>query len=406
MASGASRQICFINAAHCLTHYALLILPTAVLAMTDPAGVFGADYGTILALSTGMFVLYGVGSLPQGWLAARLGRKALMAAFFFGTGASLVAAGLSAGPWALALALGLAGLFAAIYHPVGTAMLIEAAGTKPGRAIGVNGVFGNLGVALAPIVTAFLAQQLGWRAAFLAPGALFAGLGAAWLREPAYDLCAHGKLTDFPAIPQALVRRAVIVLLMVAIVSGVIFNAFTLLLPKLMQERLARNAELLPIVGTLAFGVTLCGAVTQFTLGRLIDKHRLKRVLLPLALFLAPAMLAMSFVNGWPVLILAAIIAALIFGQATINEAMAARYISPVMRTKMYSVRFFVGFLGSAGAAPLVGLLYERTGSLGAVIMVLSAFALVTLGCAFYFPDRSEELKPELWSAGVLSAAE
>ena len=64
------QQIVFINAAHGLTHYSLLILPTAVLAMARPGGPFGADYGPIVALATGMFVLYGVGSLPQGWLAA------------------------------------------------------------------------------------------------------------------------------------------------------------------------------------------------------------------------------------------------------------------------------------------------------------------------------------------------
>ena len=68
----------------------------------------------------------------------------------------------------LAVAWPAPAVFAAIYHPIGTAMLVEAAGDKPGRAIGVNGVFGNLGVALAPVVTAFLADQAGWRAAFLA----------------------------------------------------------------------------------------------------------------------------------------------------------------------------------------------------------------------------------------------
>ena len=73
-------------------------------------------------------------------------------------------------PLLLAVALAGAGLFAAIYHPIGTTMLVEAAGDKPGRAIGVNGVFGNLGVALAPVVTAFLANQVGWRAAFIVPG--------------------------------------------------------------------------------------------------------------------------------------------------------------------------------------------------------------------------------------------
>ena len=35
------RQIVFINTAHTITHYSLLILPTAVLAMAVPGGPFG-----------------------------------------------------------------------------------------------------------------------------------------------------------------------------------------------------------------------------------------------------------------------------------------------------------------------------------------------------------------------------
>lgn len=37
----AARQILFINTAHTITHYSLLILPTAVLAMAVPGGLFG-----------------------------------------------------------------------------------------------------------------------------------------------------------------------------------------------------------------------------------------------------------------------------------------------------------------------------------------------------------------------------
>jgi MFS family permease len=400
------RQIVFINLAHCLTHYSLLILPTAVLVMARPDGTFGAHYGPILALATGMFVLYGVGSLPQGWLAARVGRKAMMAVFFVGTGLSLVVAGLVSTPLGLALALAAAGMFAAIYHPIGTAMLVDIAGAKPGRAIGINGVFGNLGVALAPVISAFLAQQSGWRSAFMAPGLVCVVAGLAWLREPPFDHHAQATPRSFPEIPPALVRRAVIVLLLIAVVSGLVFNSFTLLLPKLMQERLASSPQLLPIVGTLAFLVTLCGAVTQFTVGHLLDRTTLKRVFLPLALVLAPALGLLGAAHGWPVLILAAMVAAVIFGQVTVNETMTARYISPALRTRMYSIRFFVGFLGGAAAAPLVGLVHERTGSLAAVIIVLAAFALITLGCALFFPDRREELQPHLWNAGALSPAE
>jgi MFS family permease len=387
----------FINAAHSLTHYCLLILPTAVLAMARPSGPFGAEYGAIMQLATGMFVLYGLFSLPQGWLAARLGRKNLMLAFFLGTGFSLIASGFANTPGMLAAALASAGLFAAIYHPVGTAMLVEAAGERPGRAIGVNGVFGNFGVALAPVATAFLAAQAGWRAAFVVPGAFCALLGLFWLRVPALDPHATRMAKAFPPTPHYLVRRAVVVLLVIAAVSGLVFNAFTLLLPKLMQERMAADPNLLPLVGAAAFLATLCGAATQFTVGRLIDRTTLKRVFLPMSLVLVPALLVLAGAHGLLVLPVAGVVAATMFGQVTINETMTARYISPGLRTRMYSIRFFVGFLGSAAAAPLVGFLHDRSGSQVLAVLVLAAFALVTLACALIFPDRREELQPELW---------
>ena len=401
----AARQIAFINTAHTFTHYSLLILPTAVLAMAMPGGVFGDSYGPILALATGMFVLYGLLSLPQGWLAQRFGRKALMTAFFLGTGVSLVASAFARSPWMLAATLSGVGVFTAIYHPIGTTMLVEAAGDKPGRSIGVNGVFGNIGVALAPVVTAFLAAQFGWRAAFLLPGLLCLIVGFVWLRTPIVEGAAHRGARPFPVIPRYLVRRAVIVLMSIAVVSGLVFNAFTLLLPKLMAERLAGSPDLLPVVGALAFLATLCGALTQFSVGRMIDKHTLKRVFLPVSLILAPAMGLLAVAEGWVVMPLAGAVAASIFGQVTVNETMAARYISPELRARIYSIRFFVGFLGAAAAAPVVGFLHERTGNLTLVTLVLAGFSVVTLACALFFPDRPEELAPERWEA-VAAAAE
>ena len=401
----AARQIAFINTAHTFTHYSLLILPTAVLAMAMPGGVFGDSYGPILALATGMFVLYGLLSLPQGWLAQRFGRKALMTAFFLGTGVSLVASAFARSPWMLAATLSGVGVFTAIYHPIGTTMLVEAAGDKPGRSIGVNGVFGNIGVALAPVVTAFLAAQFGWRAAFLLPGLLCVAVGVVWLRTPIVEGAAHRGARPFPVIPRYLVRRAVIVLMSIAVVSGLVFNAFTLLLPKLMAERLAGSPDLLPVVGALAFLATLCGALTQFSVGRMIDKHTLKRVFLPVSLILAPAMGLLAVAEGWVVMPLAGAVAASIFGQVTVNETMAARYISPELRARIYSIRFFVGFLGAAAAAPVVGFLHERTGNLTLVTLVLAGFSVVTLACALFFPDRPEELAPERWEA-VAAAAE
>ncbi len=400
MRNQATRQIVFINTAHFLNHYILLILATAVLGMVSQAPeAFGREYGAILALGTAMFVLYGLGALPMGWLQDRFGRRTMMAIFYFGTGAGLLVAGMAQSPLVLTLALAFMGACAAIYHPIGTAMLVEAAGDKVGRAMGVNGAFGNIGVACAPVCTALLAAKLGWHVAFLLPGAVCIGIGLLWLREPAFDMTkAAGPQKPFPPIPPAVVRRAVVVLMSIAAVSGLVFNAFSLLLPKLMEERLATSPDLLPVVGMLAFLATLCGGLTQFTVGRMIDRHTLKGVFMPLALVQMPCMVALAFVQGWLVLPLAGIMAASIFGQVTVNETMTARYIAPALRAKLYSIRFTVGFMGAAAASPLVGFLHESTGTLSMALLVLAGFGVVTALCALAFPNRPEELRPELWA--------
>ena len=159
------------------------------------------------------------------------------------------------------------------------------------------------------------------------------------------------------------------------------------------------SAEERPVIGALAFFATLCGGLTQFTVGRMIDKLTLRRVFLPLAMAQMPLMLLLSFVEGPMVLPLSAALAASIFGQVTVNETMTARYIAPALRVKLYSIRFFIGFLGAAAAAPIVGLLHDATGNLAATLLVLAGFSAVTLACALFFPDRQEELRPELWNA-------
>lgn len=402
----ATRQVCFINAAHSFTHYGLLVLATAVLAMVQQDGeAFGTDYGPILAIGTAMFVLYGLGALPMGWLAERFGRKAMMGAFFLGSGGGMALAGFTSGPWGLAMALAVMGAFSAIYHPIGTAIIAEAGGDRVGRAMGINGVFGNLGVALAPVVTAFLAAHFGWRYAFVLPGLICMAIGVLYLREPPFDAKKSGVTTrPFPAIPADVVRRAVISLLMIATVSGLVFNAYTLLLPKLMQERLANNPDLLPVVGMLAFLATICGGLTQYTVGQLIDRKTLKSVFMPLAVVQVPGLLALSFLDGWAVLPVSALVASAIFGQVTVNETMTARYVAPELRAKLYSVRFTVGFLGAALASPLVGFLHEATGDMALAMVVLAGVASVTLACAMWFPNRQEELRPELWNRPAAAA--
>ena len=167
-ARDARLSIGFINWAHALDHYVMLIFPTVVIGLEL---IYGRSYAELIALGTASFVAFGIFSLPAGWLADRWSRRNMMVLFYAGCGLSLVAAALAPNLIGLAIALFALGVFAAIYHPVGTAMLIEQA-TARGRSLAFNGVCGNVGAALAAGVTALLAAAFGWRAAFLVPGVI------------------------------------------------------------------------------------------------------------------------------------------------------------------------------------------------------------------------------------------
>ena len=77
------RTLRFVNVAHALDHFVLLIYPTAVIAIAAQTGL---SYGELIKLATGAFVAFGLCALPMGWLADRFGRRNMLAIFFFGYG--------------------------------------------------------------------------------------------------------------------------------------------------------------------------------------------------------------------------------------------------------------------------------------------------------------------------------
>src|SRR2546421_2921943 len=171
-----SRVITFVNAAHFIDHYAMLIFAAAVIIM-GPA--LGMAYRELLPYAPRGFVAFGAASLLPGWLGDRGRRRHMMVIFFVGIGASMIAVGLVRTPLQLGAALLSIGLFASIYPPVGTAMIVSYA-DKLGREMGLNGVWGNLGVASSALVTGVIGQYVGWRWAFIIPGIVTVLIGIAF----------------------------------------------------------------------------------------------------------------------------------------------------------------------------------------------------------------------------------
>ena len=400
-----TRVIGFINAGHLIDHMVMLIFPTAVLGMQVD---FAEPYSKLIVLALGGFIAFGAGSLPAGWLGDRWSRRSMLAVFFLGTGIATFATGFTQTRWQLGVGLTAIGLFAAIYHPVGTAMLVGHAG-RVGRAIGVNGVWGNLGVASAAIVTGGVTQWLGWRWAFFLPGAVSFAIGAAYLAlvPPEANRDGSRAIARNSRFPRAVLVRAFAVLALVTLSGGVVFNAATVALPKLVDERLPQLAGSTLGVGMLVCAVYIVGAMSQLIMGRLIDRHPLKVGFLAVALFQAPLLLAASVVSGWPMIVVLTGLVFAVFGQITFNDGMVARYTDAGWRARVYALRYLLSFGVAASAIPLVAVMHAH-GGFRALFEVLAGFgALVTLGAVF-FPYRRDELADTIPVAprATVSAAE
>jgi MFS family permease len=363
----------FLNWAHALDHFVILIYPTVVIEL---AAVYGRSYASLIALSTASFVAFGLFALPAGWLGDHWSRRNLMMAFYIGCGLSLVAAAFAPSLTVLAIALFSLGVFAAIYHPVGTAMIIEHAKER-GRTLAFNGVCGNLGVSLAAGITAALTAALSWRGAFLVPGLICIATGIIyfWLSPPEHRHAAARSRAPDVALSPIIAAAIFALFVVVALSAGLVFNTISVALPKIVDERVSSGISLV-LVGGLTTAVFLCGAVAQITVGRLVER------IPPHILFAAIAVMQFSgvvwaaYANGATLLIALAFTMAAIYGQITVNDLLIARYTADAWRGRIYAVRYFITFMISGVAVSMIALLYAR----GGFGLVLGATAIIAMG--------------------------
>jgi MFS family permease len=374
------REISFLNLAHALDHFVLLIYPTVVIGLEL---VYNRPYSELIALSSTAFVAFGIFSLPAGWLADRWSRRNMMAAFYFGCGASLIAIALAPNLLALSIAMFMLGMFAAIYHPVGMAMLIQASGAN-GRTLAFNGVCGNLGVSLAAGISGALAYWIDWRAAFFVPSLVLLASGAAYVWLTPDDRHNVNKRVSKAAVP--LTPRVMAMLfglfLFIALTAGLVFNVLTIALPKIVDEGLAKDVSLV-MIGSIATMVLICGAIAQLAIGRLVEKFSAAYLFAVVtALGFAGNMWA-TYATGIPLMIALAIAIAAIYAQVTVNDILLARYTADAWRGRVYAVRYFTLFVSAGIAIAMISLLHKSGGFslvLGANSIVALCMFLATLG--------------------------
>jgi MFS transporter, FSR family, fosmidomycin resistance protein len=383
----ADLALIFSSVGHFFAHLLMLLYPTVVLVLE---GQWGMSYGDLLSLSLGGFVLFGLGALPAGWLGDRWSAEGMMVLFFIGTGGAAIAAGLTDGPIALALGLSGIGLFGSIYHPVGTAWLVRNARNR-GRALGMNGIAGSIGLGAAAFVAGALAQIIGWRAAFIIPGALCVITGLVL-----FSCVRRGNLvpakTDRHPEPEASrsdVVRTFIVLSFTMLADGTISQALPVALPKAFAAGLTGLTD----GGTLDAGgfvtlVFLVAATAQLAGGWLADRFAMKAVYVLAWAVQAPVFVVAAQARDVP--LLAAMIAVNYLGVLTIpaENALLARYTPAKWRATAFGAKFLLALGVSTIGIKLVAVIYDSTGSFSPLWLTLGGCAAFVAVAGLFLPGR------------------
>jgi FSR family fosmidomycin resistance protein-like MFS transporter len=387
----ARLALAFANAGHVTTHLLMLLYPTVVLALQRR---FALSYGELMLLSLPGTVLYGAGALPAGFLGDRWSAERMMVLFYLGSGAAAIVTGLATGPLGIAIGLALIGLFGSIYHPVGIAWLVRNAENR-GRVLGWNGIFGSIGVGIAPATAGALTQWIDWRAAFLLPGAVALAMGVALavLVRQGVVVAAKTDLKPQPEPGRGEAMRAFFALSVTMLAAGVIYQAMTVVLPKLFEVRLAGLIGGSTLgAGGFASLVFAEGMVMPLLGGWLADRYSLKWVYVASWALSVPIFVLTVKLFELPLFGATMMIFSLMSMVTPTENALLVRYTPGRWRATAFGAKFVLSLGVASLGVPLVAFIYDRTGDFAWLFLVLAVLAALIVAAGLFLPREGERL--------------
>lgn len=353
--NAAQRQILWTaSLSHGLIHVYELAVPALLLLIQSEFSVGDLALGRVVTLYG---LLFGLGALPAGLVADRLGSKRLLVLCLWGSAASVAGMAASRSLTGFAVSAACMGLCLSIYHPAGTALITQSL-PLAGRTFALHGMAGNLGVACSTVVAGTLGALLGWRWGLGVLALCGVGLGLfVVLALPASGIV-HVSGAARP------VRPSSYALLLVAVgCTGVVYRGMTTFLPKFFATRYAADAATGTALGgmltTLALLVGLAG---MHVAGRLADGGRDASLLfLCGAVLQAPFLVALGYAHGAVLVPLAMALSFFHFFTQPSGNQMVADLTPPRLRGLGYGLYFFVSFGGGSLGATLGGWISERS---------------------------------------------
>ena len=379
---------------HLLTALVVPLLPF----IRDGFGLTYAQSGLVVSAFT---LAYGIGQLPAGWLADKIGPKYVLTVGIAGVALAGAAVGLSIGFGALIAFLILMGITGGGYHPA-AAPLISAAVPAPqrGRALGLHLIGGSSSHLVSPLVGVAIAGLIGWRGAFVTislPVFVF-GLALFWIltRDEVRARTGPDKaaVRSDDAAAEIPTRPSVItVFLVMTATVGAFTGSVIAFIPLYLVDVFGASEQAAAVFLSAFFATGLWASPLG---GSISDKYGPLTVFLILAIATGPLIIFLGAAPHWIVVAFVMLgIGMTLFVRMPVSEAYLVTAVRKKNQSTVLGIYFFAGMEASGVLTPVLGHTIDvygfRTGFAG-VGAVLTG--VVTIGCIVLFVLKHTR-KPE-----------
>jgi len=373
---------CFVLA-H-FVHHLLTALPIPLLPLIRSD--YALDYTLSGWVVSAFNLAYGIGQLPAGWLADRIGPRIIITVGICGVALAGLGIGLSQSFWMLILFLALMGFLGGGYHPASPPLIAASVEAKNrGRALGLHTIGGGASFFLAPLIGAAIAAYWGWRGSFLwlaGPTLLFGLFFYFILKRPGSSPAGGGVAPSSPASDGSseYSPRNLAVFIFLSTFTGAIIFATISFIPLFLVDHFGIAKERAGAFFALIYSAGLWVSPIG---GYLSDRWGRIPVILTVCFLAGPVIFLLQLAPGqWGILILLLLIGVIIYVRMPVSESYIIRHTSPRNRSTILGIYFFGSMEGGGILTPVGGYLIDHYG-FGASFTISGALLLtVTFICA------------------------
>jgi MFS family permease len=348
---------------------------------------FALDYTQSGLLISAFSLSYGIGHLPAGWLADRIGYRVMITLGISGVALAGLFIGLAPTYIMMIVFMVLMGLSGGGYHPASTPVI--SASVEPqnrGRALGIHIIGGSASYFLSPLIAAAIAVAWGWRGSFITLAVPTFALGIVIFMLLGRRI-AKGKpeerTTTAPAEapPPGHLRRLVSFITLSTLTQAITFATISFI-PLFLVDHFGIDEE----AAAALLGLTFSAGFWAGPLGGYLS-DRLGRV---------PVILAVCFIAGptfhlltqvpygWGIGALLLIIGMVIYVRMPVSEAYIITHTSDRNRSTILGIYYFTGVEGSGVLAPVMGHLIDQFGFHFSFTVAGAAIFTATLLCSIW----------------------